>query len=86
MRREYRERFPRHRGLAIPKCITARAVSFEVDGGENAPGIPGACGTRNLRIWWEAHIEYPAALHQVLCLFNHVKKHGHFGSFLWFQA
>ena len=30
MRREYQERFPRHRGLAIPTCIThvrdARAV------------------------------------------------------------
>ena len=23
--REYRERFPRHRGLAIPTCNTARA-------------------------------------------------------------
>ena len=26
MRQEYQERFPRHRGLAIPTCITARAV------------------------------------------------------------
>ena len=26
MRREYRKRFPRHRGLAITTCITARAV------------------------------------------------------------
>ena len=25
MHRDYRERFPRHRGLAIPACITARA-------------------------------------------------------------
>ena len=54
MRRECRERFPRHRRLAIPTCITARAwrtcrdacldrwlaVSFEVGAGENAPGIP----------------------------------------------
>ena len=46
MRREGRERFPRHRGLAIPTCITARtsrtcrdAVSFGVGGGENVPGI-----------------------------------------------
>ena len=54
MRRGY---FPRHRGLAIPIFITARAwctcrdaklpVSFEVDGGENIPGIPGACATCN---------------------------------------
>ena len=61
MRRECRERFPCHRGLAIPTCITARAwrtcrdacrdrwlvVSFEVGGGKNVPGIPGACATRN---------------------------------------
>ena len=26
MRQECRERFPRHRGLAIPTCITARAL------------------------------------------------------------
>ena len=41
---------PRHRGLTIPTCITAHtwlAVSFEVGGGENVPGIPGACATRN---------------------------------------
>ena len=56
-----RERFPHHRGLAIPTCITARdwrtcrdacrdrqpAVSFEVGGGENVPGIPGAYANRN---------------------------------------
>ena len=59
MRRECKERFPRHRGLAIPACITTRAcctchdayrgrwlaVSFEVGGGENVPGIPGACAS-----------------------------------------
>ena len=55
MRRECREHFPRHRGLAIPTCITAcdayqdrlLTVSFEVGCGENVPGIPGACATRN---------------------------------------
>ena len=60
MRRECRERFPRLGWLAIPICITAHAsrtwrdacqdsylaVSFEVSGGENVPGIPGACSTR----------------------------------------
>ena len=69
MRRECRERFPHHRGLAIPACISARAsrtcrdvcrdrwlaVSFEVGGGENVPGIPGVCANHNLRIWQEAH-------------------------------
>ena len=61
MRRECRERFPHHRGLAILTYITAcawrmcrdacwgrqLAVSFEVGGGENGPGIPGACAARN---------------------------------------
>ena len=61
MRRECRESFPRHHGLAIPTCITARAsrtlhdacrdrllaVAFKIRGGENIPGIPGACATRN---------------------------------------
>ena len=61
MRWECRARSSRHRGLAIPTFITARAsrtcrdacrdrylaVSFEVGGGENVPGIPGACATRN---------------------------------------
>ena len=51
MHRECRECFPFHFGLAIPTCITARAsriaVSFEVRGGENVPGIPGACASRN---------------------------------------
>ena len=56
-----RERFPRHRWLAIPTCITPRAsrtcrdacrdhqlaVSFEVGGGENVPGIPGACANHD---------------------------------------
>ena len=53
--------FPRRRGLTIPTCIRARAwrtyrdtcrdrlltVFFEVGGGENVPGIMGACATRN---------------------------------------
>ena len=57
--RECRERFPRHPRLAIPTCITAGAwrtcraacrdrwlaVSFEVGGRENVPGIPDACAT-----------------------------------------
>ena len=57
MRRGCRERFLRHRGLAIPTFITARArcscrdvcrdrwleVCFEIGGGEIVSGIPGAC-------------------------------------------
>ena len=61
IRRECRERFPRHRGLAIPTCITVRAWRTCRDAyrdrltsgflwsrrWENVPGIPGACATRN---------------------------------------
>ena len=61
MHRECRERFPRHRELVIPTCITARAwrtcrdacrdqqlaVLLEIGGEENVPGIPGACAARN---------------------------------------
>ena len=47
-----RERFPRHRGLTWRTCRDAcrdrwLAVSFEVGGGKNVPGIPGACAIRN---------------------------------------
>ena len=63
MRRECWERFPCHRGLAIPTCITAACRdrkltdSFEVGSEENRPGIPGACANRNFTYlvigpWW----------------------------------
>ena len=44
IRRECWERFPRHHGLAIPTCITARAWRPCRDAWrwENVPGIPGA--------------------------------------------
>ena len=61
MRREYRERFPRHRlqrkplvsnpgthhgtcVMHVPWCMSG---SLTRGGGENVPGIPGACATRN---------------------------------------
>ena len=63
MRRECREHFPRHHGLAIPTCFTASArrtcrdgcwdrylagsFLFEIGGGVNVPGIPGVCATLN---------------------------------------
>ena len=64
MRRERRECFPSHRGLAIPTSITARssctcryacwdhwlAVSFEVDGGETFPTFPAHAQPAILRI------------------------------------
>ena len=62
MRRECQEHFPYHLGLAIPTSIAARAwrtcrdacrdrklaVSFEISGGRNVPGLPGGCETRNV--------------------------------------
>ena len=42
--------FKWNRSLAIQTCITARALRTESltrGGGENVPGIPGACATRN---------------------------------------
>ena len=61
MRRECRERFPRHRlqrkplvsdpGMHHGTCVThvpwCMAGSPNCGGGENVPGIPGACGTRD---------------------------------------
>ena len=61
MRRECRERFPRHRiqmkslvndpGMHHGTCVThvpwCMSRSLTRDGGENVPGIPGACATRN---------------------------------------
>ena len=54
MRREYRERFPRHRlqrkplvsdpGMHHSTCVTG---SLTRSGGKNVPGIPSACATRN---------------------------------------
>ena len=60
MRREYRERFPRHRLQRKPltsdpdmhhgPCVThgpwCMSGSLTRGGGENVPGIPGACATR----------------------------------------
>ena len=61
MRRECRERFPRHRSQRKPlvndpgmhhgTCVThvswCMTGSLNSDGGENVPGIPGACATLN---------------------------------------
>ena len=61
MRRECRERFPRHRLQRKPlvsdpgghhgTCVThvpwCMPESLTRSGGENVPGIPGACATRN---------------------------------------
>ena len=61
MRRECRERFPRHRhqrkplvsdpGMHYGTCVThvpwCMSGSLTRGGKENVPGIPGACATRN---------------------------------------
>ena len=67
MHRECRERFPRHRlhkkllvsdpGMHHGTCVThvpwCMSGSLTRGGGENVPGIPGACATRSFRylIW-----------------------------------
>ena len=61
MRRECRERFPRHRlqrkplvsdpgmhhGTCVPHGLWCIPGSLTPSGGENVPDIPGACATRN---------------------------------------
>ena len=61
MRRKCRERFPRHRGLAIPTCIKARAVMhagianqrfpLKSVAGKMFPASPAHVQTAILRIW-----------------------------------
>ena len=64
MRREYREHFPRHRGLAIQTCITARASRTCRDAGigsqrfplksvarKTFPAFSAHAQPTNLRIW-----------------------------------
>ena len=36
-----------HVPWCMPGYLTSKWLSFEVGGGENVPGIPGACATRN---------------------------------------
>ena len=94
MHRECRERFPRYRGSAIPTCNTARAwdtcrdvcrdrqlaVSLQVGGGENVPGIPGACANRicTYLVWGpyhnNSHISFSLFSHYV----NSLKKNCQF--------
>ena len=43
----------------VPCCMPGSPTS---DGGENDPGIPGACTPAILRIWQEAHTETAKAI------------------------
>ena len=72
MRRECSERFPRHRlqrkppvsdpGMHHGTCVThvpwCTSGSLTRDGGENVPGIPGACATRNFKYLARGPWEY----------------------------
>ena len=53
--------FNENHGLAIPACITSGSLTC--GGGENVPGIPGACATRNftylVRGPWVVHWKDP---------------------------
>ena len=62
MRRECRERFPRHHGLTIPACNTARAVMvlawianprfhLKAVAGKTFPVFPAHVQPAILRIW-----------------------------------
>ena len=61
LRRECYERFPHHCGLAIPTCVTARAVmhggiannrfSFKLVVGKTFPAFLVHAQPANLRIW-----------------------------------
>ena len=53
MRRECRERFSRHRGLAIPTLKSVAGKAF--------PAFPAHEQPEILRIWWEAHENHWAA-------------------------
>ena len=62
MRREYREYFPRHRGLVIPRrtCHDAcrdrwLVVFFEVAAGKTFPAFTAHAQSVILRIWYEVH-------------------------------
>ena len=67
MRRECRERHPQHRHqrkplISVPDmhhgtCVMSESLTS--GGGENVPGIPGACAPTILRIWQEAHSVWP---------------------------
>ena len=67
--RECRKRFPRHRGLAIPTCITCVTdvpwcVPGSLTGGfpcsrwrrKTFPAFPVRAQSAILRIWWETHV------------------------------
>ena len=43
----------------VPRCMSG---SFACGDGENVPGIPGACASASLRIWQEAHAQWPACV------------------------
>ena len=77
MRLEWRERFPRHRlqrkplvsdpGMHRGTCLKlvswCMPGSLTRSGGENVPGIPGACATSNFTylvrgpLWWEKSLK-----------------------------
>ena len=58
-----------HHGTCVPHVPWCMSGSLTRGGGENVPGIPGACAPAILRIWQEAHrmmcnvISYPCPRH-----------------------
>ena len=88
VRRESRERFPRHRlqskplvsdpGMHHGTCVThvplCMSGSLNRSGGENVPGVPGACANRNFaylaRGPWRARTVWPGSSQADYSLFN----------------
>ena len=47
-----------HHGSCVTHVPWCMSVSLARGGGENVPGIPGACAPAILRIWQEAHVAH----------------------------
>ena len=70
---EYRKRFPRHRLLRKPlvsdhgTCVThvpwCKSGSQTRGGGENVPGIPGTCATRNFTYLARVRLDLQIGVH-----------------------
>ena len=48
-----------HHGTCVTHVSWCMSGSLTHGGGENVPGIPGACASAILRIWQEAHVLLP---------------------------
>ena len=63
-----------HHGTCVTHVPWCMSGSLTCGGGENVPGIPGACAPAILRIWQEAHAQSFSIPwhHLVVCLWGNV--------------